>query len=133
MTLQLPEVLFPDAELWATGRLRALLATRSETYLSGIVVSNAVPATRPARLVTIRRDGGSPVGVFDRPRFGINVYAAIETDATKIAQMVTALLRLAPGDGVCTSLVIQSGASPIPDAVPRRYIVAEATLRGGVL
>lgn len=130
MTLQPAEVIFPDAELWATAALRAALATRTETYKSGVIVSNAVPATRPARLVTIRRDGGPTDGLFDRPRFGVNVWAATEKDAADLARLVTALFRLLPGDGTCVAVRQASGPSPIPDAQPRRYMTFEATLRG---
>jgi len=133
MTLQQAEVIFPDAELWATTAMRAALAARSEPYKSGVVVSNAVPATRPARLVTIRRDGGPEDGVFDRPRFGVNVWAATEKDAADLARLVTALFRLLPGDGVCVNVRQASGPSAIPDAQPRRYMTFEATLRGSAL
>lgn len=130
MTLQPAAILFPDADLWGVGMIRIKLATRTEPYKSGAVVSNAVPPTRPARLVTIRRDGGSVAGVFDRPRFGVNVWAENEKDAADLARLVSALFLQAPGDGVCVSLRQLSGPSPIPDAQPRRYMTFEATLRG---
>jgi hypothetical protein len=133
MTMQPVAVLFTDAELWAITTLRAKLATRAEAYKSGVVVSNAVPTTRPARLVTVRRDGGSSSGVFDRPRFGVNVWAATEKDVADLAALVSALFLLAAGDGVCVRMRQTLGPSPIADAQPRRYLIFEATLRGSPL
>jgi hypothetical protein len=135
MTLQPVSILFPDAEAWAVTALRAALALRSEAYKSGVVVDTKVPTTRPARLVTVRRDGGPARGIFDYPRFGVNVYAATEEDATDLSNLVAALMRRFPGDGTCVSIRQMSGPSPVPDesGTPRRYLVFEATLRGGVL
>jgi hypothetical protein len=135
MTLQLVRALFVDAEAWAAGYLRTALAARSEAYKTGVVVGTTVPRTRPARLVTVRRDGGAPAEVFDVPRFGVNVYAATEEDVSDLAALVAALLRIAPGDGTCVSMRQLSGPNPIPDesGTPRRFSTFEAHLRGGVL
>lgn len=130
MTLQPVAVLFPDAELWGTTRLRTALAARSEPYTTGVKVSNAVPTTRPTRFVTVRRDGGAPSGVFDQPRFGVNVWAATEKDVADLAALVSALFLLTPGDGVCVRMRQTSGPSPIADVQPRRYMTFEARLRG---
>jgi hypothetical protein len=135
MTLQPVSILFADAEAWAVTALRAALALRSEAYKSGVVVATTVPPTRPARLVTVRRDGGPARGIFDYPRFGVNVWAATDEDATDLANLVAALMRRLPGDGTCVSIRQLSGASPVPDesGQPRRFCTFEATLRGGVL
>lgn len=130
MTMQPAHVLFPDAELWATAALREVLEGRPEPYVTGVKVSNAVPAVRPSRLVTIRRDGGAENGVFDQPRFGVNVWAATEKDVADLARLVTALFRLLPGDGVCVSMRQVGGPSAIPDAQPRRFMTFEGVLRG---
>lgn len=132
MTLQPAPIVFPDAELWATTALRAALVGRGEAYLSGVKVSNAVPAARPDRLVTIRRDGGAAVGVFDNPRLGVNVWARTEQDATDIARLVAALFWSLPGDGVCVSMRMVGGPNPIPDesGAKRRFMTFEARLRG---
>lgn len=133
MTLQPVEVIFPDAELWATGVIRAALAARSEPYVTGVKVSNTVPPTMPARQITIRRDGGSKVGVFDNPRFGVNIWAATDKDAADLARLVSALFRLTPGDGVCVFMQQTAGPVTIPDAKPRRYMTFVARLRGEAL
>jgi hypothetical protein len=127
---QPPEILFPDAEAWAIDRLKPMLLGRPESYVTGAKVMSAVPPTMPARLVTIRRDGGAPTGVFDNPRFGVNVWAANEADVADLAEMVNALLRTAVGDDVCVSIRQLSGPSPIADSKPRRYSVFQARLRG---
>ena len=133
MSLQPAAIVFPDAELWATGALRAALAGRAEPYAAGVKVSNAVPSTRPVRLVTIRRDGGAANGVLDLPRLAVNVWAATDQDATDLARLVAALLWSLPGDGVCVAMTQVAGPSPIADAQPRRFMSFEAALRGSDL
>lgn len=135
MTLQPIAILFPDAESWAVSYLTTALTGRAETYASGVVVGVGVPSPRPARLVTVRRDGGPNKGMFDQPRLGVNVWAETEEDVIDLAELVSALLRIAPGDGTCTAMRQLSGASPVPDesAQPRRYSSFEATLRGSAL
>lgn len=133
MTLQPVSILFPDAEAWAVNALRVALAARSEAYKSGVVVATTVPTTRPARLVTVRRDGGASDGLFDRPRFGINVWAATEEDCADLTRLVVALLFVVPGDGVCVAIRQAGGPSPVPDVAPRRFMTFEATLRGTAL
>lgn len=133
MTLQPAPIVFPDAELWATAALRSALAGRDEEYATGVKISNAVPTTRPARLVTIRRDGGAAAGILDNPRLGVNVWAATEQDATDLARLVTALLLSLPGDDVCVRMRQAAGPSPVADAQPRRFMSFEAALRGSAL
>lgn len=139
MTLQPVAVLFPDAEMWAIGdgqsgrplgTLRAALTDRTEPYATNLKYGTSVPAQRPPRLVTVRRDGGAPSGVFDQPRFGVNVWAATEKDVADLAALVSALFLLSPGDGVCVRMRQTSGPSPIADVQPRRYMTFEAILRG---
>lgn len=128
--MSLPVVIFPDVELWAVTWLRAALAARSEPYASGVTVASKVPSTMPARLVWVRRDGGPRDGVaLERPRLGVNVYAATEKDAADLANLVRALLWSAPdGDPVCRVDEL-SGPSPIADTKPRRFMTFELLLR----
>jgi hypothetical protein len=123
-------VIHPDAELWATGVVRAALTGRPEAYVSGVKVDNKIPNPRPNRLVQIRRDGGPEDGVFDNPRFGVNVWAASEKDVANLARLVAALFRQLPGDGVCVAMRQLSGPSSVPDAQPRRFMTFEGRLRG---
>lgn len=132
MTLQPTAIVHPDAELWLTTALRSALEDREETYASTALVSNTVPATRADYMVIVRRDGGPVTGVFDNPRFGINIWGATEQDAANLARLVAALLKTLPGDGTCVAMGEPSGPSPIPDESkqPRRYFTVEARLRG---
>ena len=84
-------VIFPDIELVLTGRYRTALAGRTEPYASGVYVSNAVPTSRRDRMVVIRRDGGTPDELRDRPRVNVRVWATSEADATNLAALVMAL------------------------------------------
>ena len=98
--------IFDDVELWATAYLRSKLTARPEAYTTGVVVSNAVPTTRPTRLVTVRRDGGPKVNpLTEAARLGVNVWAATEADATNLARLVRAILS---GAGVR----VRCGGSP---------------------
>lgn len=132
MTLQPTPIVFPDAELWLTGALRSLLHARDEDYASDAFVSNAVPATRRDFMVIVRRDGGLAAGLFDNPRYGINVWATTEQKANDLLRLVTGLLPLLPGDGTCVRVGAPNGVVPIPDESkqPRRYFTFDARLRG---
>jgi hypothetical protein len=129
----LPVVVMPDVEAWATGYLRDALAARTEPYASGVTVSTTVPNPRPARFVTVRRDGGGRVDLMhEAPRLGVNVWAATEADATDLASLVEGLLlavRAVDGIAAVSSL---SGPSPVADEQPRRYLTFEITMRGVV-
>lgn len=125
---------FPDIELWLTGYLRTALAARAEPVASGVTVSTSTPTTRPARLVTVRRDGGPRVGrVLEAARIGVNVWAATEQDATDLTRLVRALITAADGQGPVKHVGEQSGPSPIADAAPRRFFTVELTVRGSAL
>lgn len=132
--MALPLVVFADVELLLTGWLRTALAARTEPFKAGVVVANAVPTNRPARLVTIRRDGGPRLDVArESARVGVNVYAATEQDVSNLAGLVRALLWACPdGAPICRAVEL-SGPSPIPDVVPRRYQTFEFIVRGADL
>jgi len=129
-----PLVTFPDVELFLTGWLRTALAARTELFKVGVVVASAVPTNRPARLVTIRRDGGPRIDVArESARIGVNVYAATEQDAAALAGLVRALLWACPdGAPICRAVEL-SGPSPVADVVPRRYMTFELVVRGADL
>lgn len=130
MTLQPAEVIAPDAELWATGMLRAALADRPESWASDVYVGNEKPTTNRPRCVVIRRDGGRKTGVFDYPRFGVRVFADVEQEAADLARLVIALFFVAPGDGVCVATSNFLGPNGVPDASQfQKYFTFEAQLR----
>lgn len=131
MTLQLPALVAPDAELVFTAGLRAFLATRAEDYAQTVYVSNAKPTTDRPRTVVIRRDGGSQQGVFDYPRLGVRVWTDDERQGSDLARLVQAwFLALAPGDGVCVAVTSLSGPSPIADPGQfQKYLTLGAQMR----
>ena len=126
--------IFDDVELWLCTFLRSKLTARPEAYTTGVVVSNAVPKTRPARFVTVRRDGGPKVNPLQEvARVGVNVWAATEADATNLARLTRAILSGATSQGPVRRVTETSGPSPIPDVVPRRYFVAELLIHGSII
>ena len=117
MTWRPAAILFPDIELVLTTKFRAALAARTEPYATGVFVSNAVPNPRRDRMVIVRRDGGTPTAMRDRPRVTVRVWAMSEQDATDLARLVMALaptlidgspIVAAPTDG-------RPGPNPVAD------------------
>lgn len=134
MPWQPAALLHTDIEAWGVTFLTAALAARSESYKSGVVVSNAVPDPRPARLVTVRRDGGVPVGVLDKPRLNVGIWAMTEEDVADLTRLVSALIagaRTAP----ITNAVMVGGpvAVPDPSGQPRKSMTWELTTKGTAL
>lgn len=129
----LPVVIHDDIELWATARLRELLAARPEAYTKNVLVSNKVPNPRRDRMVTIRRDGGGRLdAVREAPRLGVNVWAKTEKDAADLARMVAALLAASPDGNPVSRVRITGGPYAVDDESrqPRFYITAEAISKG---
>ncbi len=121
-------IIFPDVELWLTGYLRNALAARGRV---DVFVSNRRGSQDVA--VWIRRDGGPVLDeVREAARVGINVFAkgATDTQVSELSSLVAALIRTcADGEPVCR--VTQTlGPSPVPDALPRRYMSFELIVRG---
>lgn len=136
MTWQPASVLYPDIELELTGRFRAALAASDAPYASDVFVSNRVPNPRRNRMVILRRDGGTQVGLRDRPRVAIRVWAADgeEQDADDLARLVMALApSFADGDPIlAVPTEGRSGPYSVPDesGQPLRYMNVEFHTRG---
>lgn len=136
--MSLAVVLFADVELLVTGKLRTALAGRAEPYTSGVYVSNSSPAdpsagepSTPARMVTVRRDGGPRLDVArDQPRIGVNVWAATEQDCNDLARMVAALVWAMPDGDPIVRVDQTSGPTTIPDDRPHKYLTFDLTMRG---
>ena len=65
------------------------------TYLSRILnvpVSSEVPATHPARFVTVGRIGGQDVELLDNPRIDIDTWGMSDFDASSIGESVKVLM-----------------------------------------
>lgn len=129
----LPVVIHDDIELWATARLRALLATRPEPYTDNVYVSNTTPNPRRDRMVIVRRDGGGRLDVVrEAPRLGVNVWAKTEQDANNLGRMVAALLAASADGNPVARVRITGGPYAVEDASTHelRYITAELVSKG---
>ena len=89
MTWQPVAVLYPDAELVATGLLREDLAAQGDT---DVWVGRKLPSSRPRRAVQIVRDGGSSSEMRDRARLRVLVWDSSDEAATDLARLVLALV-----------------------------------------
>jgi hypothetical protein len=128
-----PVVIHPDAQLWATGYMRAALAARAETYAANVFVGSAVPTTRQDRMVIFRRDGGPRTDVLrDVARMTVLVWGRSEKECTDLARLVTALLWAAGSVDPVARVDIISGPSPVPDqsGQVQKLIATELTFRG---
>lgn len=132
MTWRPPALIFPDIEHVLTARIRTALEARNEEYAAGVRVSNKVPSPRPARLVTVRRDGGTATGLRDQPRVGINVWAESDADANDLTALVRAIIRGLPNGNPITAVASLGGPASVPDesGAQRRYFTAELHTRG---
>ena len=126
-------VVFPDVELHFTTYLRTALAARAESYASGVNVARTAPATLPARLVTIRRDGGPQLDqVRENARLTVNVWHDSQQGATDLARLVRALLWASPTGDPVLRVVMNSGPSQVPEdnGKPHLVMTFDAIVRG---
>jgi hypothetical protein len=136
MTLEV--VLFDDVELLVTGALRTALVARAEPYTDDVYVSISSPTDpdtgqpeTPARMVTIRRDGGPRLDVArDQPRIAVNVWATTEQDCNDLARMVAALIWALPDGDPILRVDQTSGPTTIPDDRPHKYLTFDLLMRG---
>jgi hypothetical protein len=133
----LPIVIHDDIELWATGRLRSLLATRPEPHADSVFVSNTVPSTRRPRMVIIRRDGGGRLdAVRESPRLGVRVFvkagATAEQEANDLGRLVAALLAASPDGNPVSRVNITGGPYAVDEdsGDELRYITCELISKG---
>lgn len=91
--------IFPDVEKLLVSRLKDSLQASTKSYASSVTVATKKPGPEvspyPARIVTVRSDGGSSIerGLTKSERVGVNVYAANYSDASSLALLVDALMR----------------------------------------
>lgn len=128
-TWQPAPLVAPDEELKFTGLVRPLIRTAHGD--ATMYVGASLPATRPARAVTVRRDGGPQRGVFDHPRFGVRCWGTTEQDAADLARRTISVFLGLPGSSGVTAVQVLSGPSAIadPSGQANRYLVVEATVR----
>jgi hypothetical protein len=131
-----PVQIFPDVAALIGDYLRTAIAARPEAYASGVTVAGYWPEGKaiPARLVTVRDDGGPRLGpVTKLVTIAVNVWAATEADCSDLALLTAALLESAPGDG--PPILAHDGATgpvrvPELSGKPHRYLTADLVVRG---
>ena len=135
----MPAILYGDIEAQQVTYLAAALAARPEPVTADVGVRNRVPAgtdtdPRPARLVTVRDDGGPSLGdVRAVARVGYNVWAATEAEASDLANIVAALVAgCADGNPVVRATVTRP-YSVADDGRWNLYFTAELWVRGSNL
>ena len=130
-----PSILWPDVEAWAVNYLRTALAARTEPYASGVQVRTDVGKAMPARLVTVRDDGGTRGDVTRSSGIGVNVWAATDEDCSDLARLVCALLEASAGSGPVVACTGSFGPYPVPDdsGKPHRYMSVDLIVTGAPL
>src|SRR5690242_137953 len=110
-------VVFKDAELVVVTYLRAALASRAESYVTGVKVGTHKPNPMTVPFIAVRRAGGtSDAVVIDRPRVDVQVWHADDGKAQDLAQMARALLLRMPLSTAGVNRVTDFlGPTPIAD------------------
>jgi hypothetical protein len=137
--MNMPAVIFPDIEKVLVAAIKAELSLRTESYAQNVHVSTIKPAADktpyPARIITIRSDGGPKLDwVRKIERIGINVWANTYCDASNLARLIEALSVTLTGDEIKLSTVSLS-PTRIPEAGPQeaRYLTLELIVKGSTL
>lgn len=127
-----PSVLWPDVEAWAIGYLSTALAAREESYAEDVAVRKDVGDTMPARLVTVRDDGGGRTEVTRSSGLGVNVWASTDEDCSDLARLVCALLEASAGYGPVVACTGSYGPYPVPEesGKPHRYLSVDLIVTG---
>lgn len=135
----MPAVIFPDVEKVLVAGIKAELLTRPETYAQNVYVATKKPAADknpyPARIITIRSDGGPKIDwVRKSERIGITIWANTYSDASELARLIEALSITLTSDSIKLSQVILSPVR-IDEAGPQecRYMTLELITKGSTL
>lgn len=115
----LPAIRTPDAELWATGFVRAHLG-RPEVY-----VGRALPQGSRDYAAVLQYAGGRRLdAVREVVRLSVRVWAPTDAEANSLAADVRAVLTAAPKGSRPTVPV------PVDNPTPLRHFTAEVLVRG---
>jgi len=127
-----PDVVFTDLEAWAVTYLGAQLAARAEPFTNGVTVDHVTPVPLPARLVTVRDDGGPRGAVTKTSSLAVNVWAATEEDASDLVRMVVALLERSAASGRVVGHVSTAGPARVPEesGTPHWFASVDLVHRG---
>lgn len=123
--------IFPDVEKLLVAAVKAGLAASSATVSSGVTVATVKPSPTsgayPAKVVTIRSDGGAQKvrGLTRTERVGVNVYAKTYANASELARVVESVIRDSVGadiKAVETVLSPTRAAEGSTDTSEQRYM-----------
>lgn len=117
----------PDLELVLPALIRAYLSPD----WPDVYVGRTRPDTPRPCVVTVQRSGGvSRSVVLDEVRVAVNVYAATDVDANRLAEAVRGYLESLSGTRPFVR-VVATGPTPITGTAepPRRYFYAELLTR----
>jgi hypothetical protein len=130
------ETIFPDLEVLLVARIKEGLEANPETVTTGVVVSVMKPEPGtpgyPARIVTVRSDGGIDVerGLTRSDRIGINVYAQKYKDANDLARIVDSIVRSAVGGSIkLVETALSTVRVPNPGGEEQRYTTYDVVLK----
>ena len=118
-------IIYPPTTGKLCAVLRAGLSASPLAYASGVTVGPELPATKTARMVTVRDDSGPDDGVQSRRRKGVNVWAS-RADAENLALLCMAILR-GCADGQPITLT-DSFSGPYQVADDTKYVVGSTEL-----
>jgi hypothetical protein len=122
------DVLFPIATGPVVAGLKAFLAGRGEAYASNVSCGTKLPATKTARMVTVRDDGGPTESVLGRRQLGFNVWAETSVNAELLALLLMAGVRRLPDGDPITAVDDMSGPFEITDEQTDLLVVGTTTL-----
>ena len=133
-----PAVVFPDVDLYLTTYLRAALTARTEPYAATVTVSTAIPNPRTARMVIVRRDGGTRIDATrETARMSLQVFASTEQHANDLTRLVRALVGASAGAASSPMVAVRESGGPVrvedPSGQHLRLLVVDLTVRGANL
>lgn len=129
-----PVVVYPDVEAVAGNWLAQQLAALG----TPAIVARRVPNPRPARFVTVRRNGGQPdTPVTEAAQLTVDVWGSDDVSAIQLANTCRALLKAAWGANPFGVIVTRyeefSGPVNFPDPLsnqPRYTFTCRLSVRG---
>ena len=129
-------VIFPDVEKVLVAALKAALDSRPEPIAANVHVSTIKPSPKmspyPAKIIVIRSDGGTHLDHVRRmERLGVSIFANTYAEASELAQLVEAIVRILTGSSIKLIDVI---LSPIrvdeASKQEHRYMTLEIITKG---
>jgi hypothetical protein len=137
--MSMPAVIFPEIEKVLVAAIKTELDSRSEPYAEDVYVATKKPAADvnpyPARIVTIRSDGGSQLDWIRKSELvGITIWANDYAQASDLARLIEALAITLTGNEIKLSRIMMSPVR-IDEAGPQecRYLTLELITKGSTL